>query len=158
MGTLKKLSFLIKEIRILAYKLPYTGEEFYNRIANELITKTEVGDGVTPYFTDLYNSLQNTLVFRENNPITSADEDTVEYWASKSTGIYWFGNNLALAPDGWTYGFLIHIVYANEIEQEYIVAPGGYRYVRGVNYIGWSGDANFTGKQAWKKLNYTVLS
>lgn len=117
----------------MAYKLPYTGDEFYN-------------------------SLQNTLIYRGDNPITSADEDTVEYWASKPNGIYWFSNNPALAPDGWTYGFLIHIVHASEIQQEYIAAPEGYRYVRGANYIGWSGDANFTGKQTWKKLNYTVLS
>lgn len=143
----------------MAYKLPYTGEEFYNRIANELVTKTEVTDNVTPYFTDIYTQLENTLVLREYNPITTTDEDTVEYWASKPTGIYWFSNSAALAPDGYTYGYLIHIHLNGtpEIQQEYIAAPQGQRYVRGSNDVGWNGNG-LTGKEAWKKLNYTALS
>lgn len=143
----------------MAYKLPYTGEELYNRLANDLATKSEVVSGVTPYFEDIYNQLNNTLVYRGMNPITSKDEDTAEYWQSQPTGIYWFSNNTALAPEGYTYGYLIHIRASNisyEIQQEYIGAPHGYRYSRGSNGSGWGGS-NLTGEQAWKKLSYTSL-
>lgn len=143
----------------MAYKLPYTGEEFYNRIANELITKTELADGVTPYFTDIYNQLEKTLLYRGVDPITTTDEDTVEYWASKPNGIYWFSNNTALAPDGCTYGYLIHIHVnsSQEIQQEYIAAAQGYRYIRGSNPAGWNG-VGVTGKEAWKKIDCTAIS
>lgn len=142
----------------MAYKLPYTGEELYNRLSNELIAQDELVKGITPYFEDIYDQLGNALLFRGNNPITTEDEDTVEYWASQPTGIYWFHNNTALMLDGATYGYLIHIHQDNsqEIQQEYIAAPSGIRYVRGSNYSGWGGT-NLTGKEAWKKLEYTSL-
>lgn len=151
----------------MAYKLPYTGEEFYNRITNELATRTEVIDGVTEvvdditlYLIDLYTQLEKTLLYREVNPITSTNEDTVEYWASKPNGIYQFSNNTALAPDNASYGYLIHIHGYDgdcEIQQEYIAAPIGTRYVRGSNQAGWNG-AGLTGKKAWKRINQTALS
>lgn len=137
----------------MSYKLPYTGEELYNKLVNEFALKSDI----TPQFEDLYNTMDGAQVFRGYNPITSADEDTVDFWRNALPGIYYFSNgNTTLGISQW--GILTHKVVGVEIQQEYIAAPGGYnRFFRGANGNGWGG-ANKAGSEAWYRLTATAVS
>ena len=67
------------------------------------------------------------------NPTNGIANDTRAFWSSKGTGYAFFSSTNQLNGQPDQYGFLINIVYAGEVHQEFWIQPNGSHYRRGGN-------------------------
>ena len=85
------------------------------------------------------------------NPTNGTANDTRAFWSSKGTGYAFFSATNQLNNQPSQYGFLINIVYASEVHQEFWVQSNGRHYRRGGN-----GETN--AMPSWTSVEASLLS
>lgn len=95
-------------------------------------------------------TMDNGLLFRGWNPITSISEDTPQKWRDLGTGIWMIdlANIITGQPSQW--GFLYNTVCLEEVAQIFITQASGETYRRNANGSGWYGNDWKEG--TWRKL------
>lgn len=74
-----------------------------------------------------------------NNPLTSAANDTLDFWHAQKNGWYWVNPSNYIGVGTGVYGHLFHSqTVDNEIVQIFISAPNGTMYKRGANGAGFT--------------------
>lgn len=86
------------------------------------------------------HGLDNAMVFKGWNPISSKAEDTPQKWKELGTGIWMIdiADIIIGQPSQW--GFLYNMVCASEVAQKFIVQASGETFRRNANSIGWYGN------------------
>lgn len=90
----------------------------------------------------------NALAFLGTNPTGGVANDTQAFWKSKGTGYALFNATNQLNDQPFQSGFLINLVYGNEVHQEFWVQSNGAHYHRGAN-------SNTTAMPSWMANNTT---
>lgn len=100
---------------------------------------------------DMKNSLGIEFKWLGVNPTGGTGNDTREFWQSKGTGYAFISNTNQLNGQPSQYGFLINIVYASEVHQEFWVQSNGSHYRRG-------GNGSTNAMPSWNSNSMSLLS
>lgn len=96
------------------------------------------------------HGLDNAMVFKGWNPISSKAEDTPQKWKELGTGIWMIDlpDRINGQPSQW--GFLYNTVCAEEVAQKFIIQASGETFRRNANGIGWYGND-------WRDGSWTLV-
>lgn len=86
------------------------------------------------------HGLDNAMVFKGWNPISSKAEDTPQKWKELGTGIWMIDLPDRINGQPSQRGFLYNTVCAEEVAQKFIVQASGETFRRNANGIGWYGN------------------
>ncbi len=115
------------------------------------IPLTELTVGTPEPLFKLAGTMDNGLLFRGWNPITSKAEDTPQKWRELGTGFWMIdiADIITGQPSQW--GFLYNTVCLEEVSQIFVVQASGGTYRRNANGRGWYGED-------WKEGTWRLIS
>ena len=83
----------------------------------------------------------SNLVYFGANPLSSSDEDTVEFWGAKGFGFAFISQTGLIKDQPSQYGYILNITLGgSEVHQLWMTQASGVIGHRGGNIAGWSGS------------------
>lgn len=107
------------------------------------------GDGTTEYCNLVSSDSSGQAIevmpkFSGENVISSIDEDTVSFWRSKGTGLYYISKTGLITNQPAQWGFIVNYADGYRVKQLWFDIPNGVVAQRGGNTNGWNNSGNWT--------------